>query len=43
MSTFELVLSVDAINDIDQAVDYYNGDYILRNNSQGLSSKSTRI
>ncbi len=25
MSTFELVLSVDAIYDIDQAVDYYNG------------------
>jgi hypothetical protein len=25
MSTFELVLSSDAVNDIDQAVDYYNG------------------
>jgi hypothetical protein len=25
MSTFELVLSVDAVKDIDQAVDYYNG------------------
>ncbi|MBC6492287.1 type II toxin-antitoxin system RelE/ParE family toxin [Flavihumibacter stibioxidans] len=25
MSTFELVLSADAVNDIDQAVDYYNG------------------
>lgn len=25
MSAFELVLSGDAVNDIDQAVDYYNG------------------